>query len=243
MKEFEEFNHYGQSPIKKTNKTLLISLLIIIPFFIRLVFYNVVYDLPLGWIFFSLLSGFLIIIFGKSTFDGWKVVFYADSGILAKYLFIIIIPIFITAFFEDLKLSQKAIVNNSNYTQSLSQLNSKDSVESVELIYDSLSVVNKIGGQMIYFAQLPFLGFFNKIDTVRIYQSCLIKKVEGQFSEKNKEKIYDYYFQSYWEYKGFKEKNTGVGQIIQKTYSYRIFKTAGHLVSKVFFFKPFDECK
>lgn len=78
---------------------------------------------------------------------------------------------------------------------------------------------------------------------VKIYQTCLIKKIEGQFSEKTKEQVYDRLFQMYWEEGRHNKRFTGIGQAIQQSYSFRIARTIEHSFAKVFLFRPFDSCR
>lgn len=163
MDEFQDFDNFNPEPQEKSsslNKGLILFTLLTLPFYLRLIFYNVVYDLPLGWMVFAGISLLGVIAFSKNTESGWQLIFYGYKGIYSKYLVLFLIPILVTAFVEDLKLSQSAVLHNRNYVQTLDKTMSPNEAESVEILYETLNVVNKIGGYMVYVVQLPVLGFF-----------------------------------------------------------------------------------
>lgn len=218
----------------------LVIFLLGLPFYIRLIFYCLIYDFPLAWMAFAVISLLGLIIFGKFTQWGWKICWFRDHGVYAKYIALVMIPIFMTAFFEDLKLSQHAILTNSQLS---GQMIGSNDESSTNIAFETLNVVNRIGGEILYIAQIPVLGIFKRIDSVRVYQQCLIKRFEGDYSDEQKDKIYRYYFKEYVKESGSLDYISGVGQLIQRTYPIRIKLTMSHAISKVIGFNPFDECK
>ena len=233
-------DYQDQHPDHQGGYGRLILFILILPFFIRLVFYCLIYDFPLAWMGFSLISLGILVGFGKYTQWGWKLCWFRDHGVYAKYLVLILIPIFLTAFFEDLKLSQHAIIANSK----LSNFVAADKDESTSNIaFNTLNVVNRLGGEILYIAQIPVLGIFTRFDSVRVYQQCLIKRFEGEYSDEQKDRIYRYYYSQYTQEPGALENISGIGQLIQRTYPIRIKLTISHALGKVVGFHPFDECR
>lgn len=217
----------------------LVLFLLGLPFYIRLIFYCLIYDFPVAWMGFSVITLLGLIIFGKVTQWGWKICWFRDHGVYAKYIALIMVPIFLTAFFEDLKLSQHAVLTNSQLS---SRFGGDKDESSTNLAFNVLNVVNRIGGEILYIAQIPVLGIFKRIDSVRIYQQCLIKRFEGDYSDEQKDKIYRYYFREYIKENGSLDHISGLGHLIQSTYPIRIKLTINHTFAKVVGFNPFDEC-
>lgn len=218
----------------------LVVFLLGLPFYIRLIFYCLIYDFPIAWMSFSVITMISLIAFGRFTQWGWKFCWFRDHGVYAKYIALVMIPIFLTAFFEDLKLSQHAILTNSQLS---SRVGGDKDESSTNIAFNTLNVVNRIGGEILYIAQIPVLGLFKRIDSVRVYQQCLIKRFEGDYSDDQKDKIYRYYFREFTKESGALDNVSGVGQLIHRTYPVRIKLTLNHAISKVVGFNKFDECR
>jgi hypothetical protein len=233
-------DYQSSHPDKQGGYGRLILFLLSLPFYIRLIFYCLIYDFPIAWMGFSVVTFIGLIGFGKFTQWGWKFCWFRDHGVYAKYIALIMIPIFLTAFFEDLKLSQHAILTNAQLSSKLS--GNKDE-SSTNIAFNTLNVVNRIGGEILYMAQIPLLGVFKGINSVRIYQQCLIKRFEGDYSEEKKDKIYRHYFKEYLKDHPSLTHGTTVGQVIHDSYSVRVKTTFNHTISKVIGFNPFDECR
>ena len=240
FKDFESFNPKIKDKKSKLNKSLALIFILSIPFLIRFVFYNIIYDLPLSWFIFGIGLLLFTLVFSEQTFNGRQIIFYGYKGFYTKYLILFLLPIIVTSFVEDLKLSHKAISINPRYI-SHGIANNPSQVSSFEITYNALNVVNKIGGYLIYIAQIPVVSFFTKIEAVKIYQGCLIKKLEGDFSDDEKEKFYYTYYDQYERTQ--KGKLYGIGYVIQKSYLSRVIESISHLFPKVFLFNSFDKCR
>lgn len=237
IKEFNDLQVVDQPLAKRFHKSFLLFFLLTAPWMIRFVLYNVVYDLPLGWFVWSIVSLLILITFSHQTIDGLMISFYRDSGILVKYLLIIIMPIMITSIVEDFKISYNTVIHHELYKNKNNPVE-QDTENNLNLIYDALSVINKIGGQMIYIGQLPFLGIGKNFESVRIYQVCLIKKMQGNYSDEEKERAYHKYFTNYLQ----NSSNQFAGQIVQASFWFRLKKTLVHIWTKVILFQPFEMC-
>lgn len=232
-------DYQDQHPDRQGGYGRLVLFLITLPFFLRFLFYCLIYDFPLAWMGFSVFSLIILVGFGRYTQWGWKLCWFRDNGVYAKYLALILVPIFLTAFFEDLKLSQHAIIHNS---QLKAQIGDRDE-STTNIAFNTLNVINRIGGEILYIAQIPVLGLFKRIDAVKIYQQCLIKRFQGDYSDEQKDKIYRYYYKEYVKENGALDNISGIGQLIQRTYPIRVKLTINHTFSKVVGFHKFDECR